>query len=118
MKSAIIYAPDWAGDEVVLVWDRAELGDAAHLIERDVRASLGDRWVAIFDRTDFSLLHRRVKARLETYRAAGHDLAGLSGFKFQLDRLAERLDRDRRDDRAGDPPTPPPTAQTVQFLET
>lgn len=119
MITAILYAPDWPGDEIVLVMEPDEAEPVIDLLQKVHRGCVGGRIVAILDRTWFQVLRRQLASRLAMARDGAAQLGRLGRLDplGRLDRLgaldkalrlaADSLSRAAADDRAGDPAPPP-----------
>lgn len=105
MNTAILYAPDWPGDEVILVFDADEFAQIRHCLDLATLGKIGERHFAVFGRTAFAAMARFVEGRLYSYQGdmtvAPPALRRLHG---RARSVATALLAARQDDRAGDPP--------------
>lgn len=94
MKSAIIYAPDWPEDEIVLVMEPIEAELIIDLLQKAHRGSIGGQIVAVLDRTWFRVLERQVSHRVaDAAPRTPEYLAALRALEKAFDRAAASLHR-------------------------
>lgn len=115
MKSTLVIAPDWPGDEAVLILDAAEWAALhQHLATCDA-GQVGDRHLVIMDRVGFRALERYVSQACAIANGRGVLEPQLRLLDGCLTRLGEAFARARRLDQSGDPR--PGSDQAVRMAE-
>jgi hypothetical protein len=105
MKSAVLIAADWPGDEVVLVIeDEAQKAALVRVAGPNVKlAFVRDRLAAFMGREAFRELRALTVAKYDAAREAGAHEPAVTALRRVLDTLARELAAVRDDDRSGDP---------------
>lgn len=116
MNAAILYAPDWPGDEVVFAFDADEFVQVRHCLELATLGQIGERRFAVFSRTAFAAMARFVEGRLYSHQHPDNPApVALRRLHGRVPTIALQLRRAREDDRSGDPA--PGSALAAQLAE-